>query len=259
MKKILLSKLKPETKQEIKDSQADKEVLGNWIEVRRLPETMGKMAVPEVLNSVSAIVMKDITLREGRWRVEYHDSEQWEFFCSMVDGKLKFKGTLLKVRPWIFPYGVEQIWDQPEEYANLERQKSQIAQGFGGNISAVSEKNAPCAFPLEKKIGHRRIRPQTTDGRPQISKPFSRKWTEREIPSIIPSRMDHEMLTNMDGGRVMGSPKERTEMGLPKITRIKAEIQAAQDGPKLVENLVENLVKTVERNIENPEIKMIPR
>ena len=129
MKKILLSKLTPETKQKIRDSQADKKVLGNWVEVRGLPETMGKMAVRELLNSISAIGLKDITLREGEWRVDFHDSEQSEFFCNMVDGKVKFKGTLLRVRPWIFSYGVERIWDQLEKYANLERQNAQDAQG----------------------------------------------------------------------------------------------------------------------------------
>ena len=67
MKKILLSELTPETKQKIRDSQADKTVLGNWVEVRGLPDTMDKMAVREVLNFVSAIGMKDITLPEGRW------------------------------------------------------------------------------------------------------------------------------------------------------------------------------------------------
>ena len=112
MKKIFLSKLTPETKQKIRDSQADQKVLGNWVEVRGLPETMGKMAVRELLHSISATGLKDITIREGRWRVGFHDSEQSEFFCSMVDGKVKYKGTVLKVRPWIFSYGVEQIWDQ---------------------------------------------------------------------------------------------------------------------------------------------------
>ena len=33
MKKILLSKLTPETKQKIRDSQADQKVMGNWVEV----------------------------------------------------------------------------------------------------------------------------------------------------------------------------------------------------------------------------------
>ena len=130
MKKILLSKLTPETKQKIRDSQADQKVLGNWVEVRGLPETMGKMAVRELLHSISATGLKDITIREGRWRVGFHDSEQSEVFCSMVDGKVKYKGTVLKVQPWIFSYGVDQIWDQLEKYANLERQKSQDAQGF---------------------------------------------------------------------------------------------------------------------------------
>ena len=40
---------------------------------------MGKMAVRELLNSISVIGLKDITLREGRWRVEFHDSEQSVF------------------------------------------------------------------------------------------------------------------------------------------------------------------------------------
>ena len=116
MKKILLTKLTPETKHRIGDSQADKQVLGKWVEVRGLPETMGKMAVREVLNSVSAIGMKDITLREGRWSVEFRDSEQSHFLCSMLHDKVKVKGTVLKVR--IFSYRVEQIWDRLEKYAN---------------------------------------------------------------------------------------------------------------------------------------------
>ena len=66
------------------------------------------------------------------------------------------------------------------------------------------------------------------------------------------------MLTNMDGERVKGSPKERTEIGHQKTTRSKAKIQAAQDGPKLVGNLVENLVKKVERDKEGPGMKMNP-
>ena len=120
-------------------------------------------------------------------------------------------------------------------------------------------RDAPCAFPLEEKVERRLIRPQTTDGRPQISKPFSPKWMEREIPPRIPSRMEHEMLTNMDGERVKGSPNEKTEIEHQKITRSKAEIQAAQDGPKLVENLVEKLEKKVGKDKESPGSKMILR
>ena len=63
------------------------------------------------------------------------------------------------------------------------------------------------------------------------------------------------MLTSMEGERVKGSPKERTETGHQKITRSKAEIQATQDGPMLVENLA----KRVEMAKESPGIKMIPR
>ena len=107
------------------------------------------MAVRESLNSISATGLKDITLREGRWRVGFHDSEQSNFFCNMVDGKVKYEGTVLKVRPWIFSYGVEQIWDQLEGYANLERQKSQDAQGiFRGKISAVGEKECAVCLSL---------------------------------------------------------------------------------------------------------------
>ena len=259
MKKILLSKLTPETKQKIRDSQADQKVLGNWVEVRGLPETMGKMAVRELLHSISATELKDITIGEGRWRVGFHDSEQSGFFCSMVDGKVKYKGTVLKVRPWIFSYGVEQIWDQLEKYANLERQKSQDAQGFGGKVSAVGRRDAPCALPLERKVGRRLTRPQITGGRPQISRQFSPKWMEREILPKIPSRMEHEMLTKMDGEEVKGSPKDRTEIGHQRITRRRTEIQVAQERAELVENLVENLAKRVERDKESPGIKRIPR
>ena len=67
------------------------------------------------------------------------------------------------------------------------------------------------------------------------------------------------MLTNVEGEKVKGSPKKRTEIGHQKITRSKADIQAAQDGPKLVEYLAENLVKKVEKAKESPEVKMIPR
>ena len=83
--------------------------------------------------------------------MEFHDSERSKLFCSMVDGKVKFKGTVLKVRPWTFSYGVKQIWDQLEKYANLERQKSQDAQEFGGKISAVSEKGCAVCLSLGKE------------------------------------------------------------------------------------------------------------
>ena len=177
MKKILLSKLTPETKQKIRDSQADQKVLGNWVQVRGLPETMGKMAVRELLHSISATELKDITIREGRWRVGFHASEQSEFFCSMVDGKVKYKGTVLKVRPWIFSYGVEQIWDQLEKYANLERQKSQDAQGFGGKVSAVGEKGCSVCIALGN------------EGRAATHTTADHRWTPSDIKTIQ-SKMD---------------------------------------------------------------------
>ena len=177
MKKILLSKLTPETKQKIRDSQADQKVLGNWVEVRGLPETMPKMAVRELLHSISATGLKDITIREGRWRVSFHDSEQSEFFCSMVDGKVKYKGTVLKVRPWIFSYGVEQMWDQLEKYANLERQQSQDAQGFGGKVSAVGEKGCSVCIALGK------------EGPAATHTTADHRWTPSDLKTIQ-SKMD---------------------------------------------------------------------
>ena len=120
-------------------------------------------------------------------------------------------------------------------------------------------RDALCALPLERKVERRLTRPQITGGRPQISKKFSQKWMERKILSKIPSRMEHEMLTSMEGERVRGSPKGKTETGHQKITRSKAEIQVAEDGPMLVQNQVENLVKKVEKAKESPGIKMIPR
>ena len=104
-------------------------------------------------------------------------------------------------------------------------------------------RDALCALPLAKKVERRLTRPQITDGRPQISKQFSPKWMEREILPKIPSRMEQVMLTSMDGEEVKGSPKERTETGHQKITRSKAEIQATQDGPMLVEKMVEKMAK----------------
>ena len=67
------------------------------------------------------------------------------------------------------------------------------------------------------------------------------------------------MLTNMDGERVTCSPKERAEIGHQNITRSKAEIQAAQHGPKVVKHLVENLVKRVEKDKVSAGIKRFPR
>ena len=177
MKTILLSKLTPETKQKIRDSQADQKVLGNWVEVRGLPETMGKMAVRELLHSISATGLKDITIREGRWRVGFHDSEQSEFFCSMVDGKVKYKVTVLKVGPWIFSYGVEQIWDQLEKYANLERGKSQDAHGFGGKVNAVGEKGCSVCIALGK------------EGRAATHTTADHRWTPSDLKTIQ-SKMD---------------------------------------------------------------------
>ena len=63
------------------------------------------------------------------------------------------------------------------------------------------------------------------------------------------------MLTSMEGEKEKGSRKATTEIGHRKITRSKAEIQAAQDG----QNLVENQVEKVDKAKESPGIKMILR
>ena len=120
-------------------------------------------------------------------------------------------------------------------------------------------RDAPCALPSERKVWRRRTRRQITGGRPQILRQFSPTWMEREIFPKIPSRMEHEMLTKMDGEEVKGSPKDRTEIEQQRITRRKTEIQVPQERAELVENLVENLAKRVERDKESPGIKRIPR
>ena len=177
----------------------------------------------------------------------------------MVDGKVKYKGTVLTVRLWIFSYGVEQIWDQLEKYANLERQKSQDAQGFGGKVSAVGEKGCSLCIAPGK------------EGRAATHTTADHRWTPSDLKTIQ-SKMDGKGNSpknpQQDGardadqyrrGKGKGSPKERTDIGHQKITRSKAEIQAAQDGPMLVKKMVENLAKRVERDKEVPGIKKIPR
>ena len=178
---------------------------------------------------------------------------------SMSDGKVKYKGTVLKVRPWIFSYGVEQIWDQLEKYANLERQKSQDAQGFGGKVNAIGEKGCSVCIALGK------------EGRGATHTTADHRWTPSDLKTIqskmdgkgnSPKNLQQDGARDADQhgrGRVKGSPKERTKTGHQKITRSKAENQVAQDGPMLVKNLVENLVKKVEKAKESPGIKMIAR
>ena len=120
-------------------------------------------------------------------------------------------------------------------------------------------RDAPCALPLERKVGRRVTRPQITGGCPQILRQFSPNGMEREILPKVPSRMEHEMLTKMDGEEVKGSPQDRTEIGHQRIPGRRTEIQVAQERAELVENLVENLAKRVERDKESPGINRIPR
>ena len=125
------------------------------------------MEVRDVLNSVSAVGMKDILLQGGCWRVKFHDSGGSEFFTKMVDGKVNFQGTVLRTVPWIFWYSVDQVWDQLEKYANLERQKAQDAKGFGTKVSAVSNKG--CAVWLSMGEDQRAATNLTADHRWQPS------------------------------------------------------------------------------------------
>ena len=175
MKKILLSKLTPETKQKIRDSQADKNVLGQWVEDRGLSETMTKMELRNVLNSVSAVGIKDILLRDGCRRVEFHDSKGSEFFNKMVDGKVKFKGTVLRVLRWIFSYSVDQVWAQLEKYANLERQKPLHAKGFW-HKGDRRERQGMCSVPVH---GERPVRSYAFDGRSQVAALRSQDHSEQ--------------------------------------------------------------------------------
>ena len=216
MKKILLSKLTAETKQKIRDSQADKKVLGNWVEVRGLPETMGKKAVRELLNSISAIGLKDITLREGRWRFQFHDSEQSEVFCNMAGGKVKFKETVLKLRPWLLSYGVEQIWDQLEKYAKLERQKSQDVQGFGGKISAVGEKGCAMCVSLGKE--RRAATHSTADHRwaPSDLTKIQPKMDGKGNPPKRPQQDGAREADQQGRGKGKGQPKGKNRDWTPK-------------------------------------------
>ena len=101
---------------------------------------------PHHLPSVTLVGMKEIILREGRWKVEFHDCEGAEFFIKMVNNKIKYKGILLQVFPWVFSYSVDQVWDQLEKIANLERQKAQDSKGFGTKVNAVT--NNGCAVSL---------------------------------------------------------------------------------------------------------------
>ena len=185
-KKILLSKLTPETKAKIMVSQADKKVLGQWVEVRGFPETMTKMEVRDVLHSVSAVGMKDIILREVRCRVEFHYNEGSEFFTKMVDSRMKLKGTVLRVPPWIFSYSADQVWDQLEKYANPERQKAQDAKEVGTKVRAVSDKGSAMCLSMGKD--QRAATNSTADHRWQPSdlKTFSAKrrkrWSRKKSP-----------------------------------------------------------------------------
>ena len=94
---------------------------------------------------------------------------------------------------------------------------------------------------------------------PSDLKTIQSKMDRKGNTQNLSNRMEHKIMTNMDRERVKGSPKERTEIEHQRITRSKAEIRVAQDGPKLVENLLKNLVKKVEKDKVSPGFKMIPR
>ena len=134
-----------------------------------------------------------------------------------------------------------------------------MGRRFGGKISAVGVKGCTVCLSLGE------------EGRAATHSTVDHRWAPPDLKTIqskmegngntpnISNRMEHKMLTNMDGEVVKGSPKRRTEIGHQRITCSKAEIQIAQDGPKLVENLVETSVKRVEKDKVSPGVKMIPR
>ena len=149
---------------------------------------MTKMEVQDVLNSVSAVGMQDIIPREGRWRVEFHNSNGSEFFTKMVEDKLKIRGTVLRVLPRLLSYSVDQVLDQLEKYAILVRQKAQDAKEFGGKVSAVSKKGLRCAYPWARTSEQRPTRRQITGGSSQISRQFRAKGKEKAVKKEISKR-----------------------------------------------------------------------
>ena len=101
LKRILVSKLDPETKAKIGANQADKKVNGHWVEVPGLPELFWKTKVGDTMSKVSSVRVKEITSGEGRWKTDFHESEAAEFFSKMVNNKIISKGTLLQDSPWV--------------------------------------------------------------------------------------------------------------------------------------------------------------
>ena len=60
---------------------------------------------------------------------------------------------MLRVLPWIFSYSADQVWDQLEKYANLERRKAQDPKGFATKVSAVSDKGCAVCVSMGKDQG----------------------------------------------------------------------------------------------------------
>ena len=113
------------------------------------------------------------------------------------------------MRPWIFSYGVEQIWDQLEKYANLERQKSQVAQGFEGKISAVGGKRCAVCLSLGKE--GRAATHSTADhkGAPSDFKTIQPKMDGKGNP---PENPQHDGAPDADQhgrGKGKGQPKAK--------------------------------------------------
>ena len=105
---------------------------------------------------------------------------------------MKFKGTVLKVRPWIFWNGVERIWHQLEKHANLERQKSQDARRFGTKISAVGEKGCAVCLSLGK------------EGRAATHSTADHRWAPSDLKTIQSKMNGKENLpknSQQDGAR----------------------------------------------------------
>ena len=254
-KKILLSKLTPETKAKIRVSQADKKVLGQWVEVRGFPETMTKMEVRDVLHSVSAVGMKDIILREVRCRVEFHYNEGSEFFTKMVDSRMKLKGTVLRVPPWIFSYSVDQVWDQLEKYANPERKKAQDTKEAGTKVSAVSDKGSAMCLSMGKD--QRAATNSTADYRWQPSdlKTFSAKRRKRWSRKKSPKKWSTESGHASKGNRQRTVPRQEQRLESERLLAARRRSKCIKKDRILWEKNKEK----VEKAKKSSGIKMILR
>ena len=136
LKKIMVSKIPAKTKDKIRDSQAEKKVKGHWVEIKGLSTEFTQLEVREILSRISTLEIEKIKSCEDVWRVELHVPESKDFFIKMVDGKTKYKGSVLRLVSWISSYSVDDVWHQLERISDLQRLK--ITDGKQ-KVNAVGE------------------------------------------------------------------------------------------------------------------------